>query len=72
MRVRTRLVATGLVLGCCLPVTACGNDNPTGVRIRSEGDRLRDSEGYVGKGRGDVTTQADTVTRGIGGFGSGN
>lgn len=77
MRLRTGLAVIGVVFGC-LGLAACGTD-PTGARTDaghnysvgalSPGESDRGNGGDAGS---ETTTQSDTTTRGIGGFGSGN
>jgi len=72
MRMKIGLAGIGMMFGCL--TAACGNGGPTGVRVGAErrAGAVR-SEGYFHNGGNDgITTQSDTTTRGIGGFGSGN
>lgn len=74
MRMRTGVAWwMGIVSG--FVSAGCGNEHPTAARVGAErrhaGERL--PGGYFQNGEnGGVTTQSDTITRGIGGFGSGN
>ena len=84
MRMRSGMAGVGVVLAC-LSGAACDNELPTGVSTRIErssailpnGGATTQSDatggiGGFGFGSGNATTQSDTTTRGIGGFGSGN